>query len=172
MHVVVISDWPKSRLLPLFWPSWRVTTDNEQKNRNMFGLYHVAVVLSFLRSISLALSYSCLFLSRLDLSQILRIPAAFSFAVPCSLFFKLRDLCMDFEPCFEVHNLVVTQLNNTKLGQMTNVNVISFMVVSIYKLEQICNSTQSPAQPQSGLLTSQLYYFQSPVLRGIVPNRK
>ena len=33
---------------------------------------------------------------------------------------KIRDVCMDLEPCFKVHNLVVIQLNNTKLGQMTN----------------------------------------------------
>ena len=36
-----------------------------------------------------------------------------------------RDFCMDLEPCFKVHYLVVyIQLNNTKLGQMTNLNVI------------------------------------------------
>ena len=51
---------------------------------------------------------------------------------------------MDLEPCFKVHNLVVIQLNNTKLGQMTNLNMIFYMVVSIYKLDQICNLPQSP----------------------------
>ena len=40
----------------------------------------------------------------------------------------------------------ITQLNNTKLGQMTNLNMIFYMVVSIYKLDQICNSPQSPAR--------------------------
>ena len=50
------------------------------------------------------------------------------------------------KPCFKVHNLVVIQLNNTKLGQMTNLNMIFYMVVSIYKLDQICNSPQSPAR--------------------------
>ena len=35
-------------------------------------------------------------------------------------------LCMDLEPCFKVHNLVVIQLNNTKLGQMTNLITWSF----------------------------------------------
>ena len=60
---------------------------------------------------------------------------------------------MDLEPSFKVHNLVVIQLNNTKLGQMTNLDMIFYMVVSIYKLDQICNSSQSPAQFQSGQLT-------------------
>ena len=59
---------------------------------------------------------------------------------------------MDFESCFKVHNLVVIQLNNTKLGQMTNVNMIFYMVVSTYKLDKKKNSPQSPAQPQSGQL--------------------
>ena len=36
---------------------------------------------------------------------------------------------MDLEPYFKVHNLVVIQLNNTKLGQMTNLNVIFYVVV-------------------------------------------
>ena len=46
---------------------------------------------------------------------------------------KIRDVCMDLEPCFKVHNLVVIQLRNTKLGQMTNLNMIFYIVVSIYK---------------------------------------
>ena len=43
---------------------------------------------------------------------------------------------MDLEQCFKVHNLVVIQLNNTKLDQMTNVKVIFHMMVSIYKLDK------------------------------------
>ena len=46
----------------------------------------------------------------------------------------------------------VIQLNSTKRGQITNVKVVFHMVVSIYKLDKIWNSTQSPAQPQSGQL--------------------
>ena len=60
---------------------------------------------------------------------------------------------MDLEPCLKVHNLLVIQLSNTKLGQMTNLKVVFYMEVSIYKLDKICNSTQSPAQPQSGQYT-------------------
>ena len=59
---------------------------------------------------------------------------------------KLRDICMDLEPCFKVHNLVVIQLKNTKLDQMTNFNVVFYMVVSIYKLDQIYNYPLSPAR--------------------------
>ena len=59
---------------------------------------------------------------------------------------KIRDVCMDLEPCFKFYNLVVNQLKNTKLGQMTNLNMIFYMVVSIYKLDQIYNLPQSPAR--------------------------
>ena len=64
---------------------------------------------------------------------------------------KIEDFCMDLGPCLKVHNLIVIQLNNTNLGQMTNLDVIFYMVVSIYRLHKICNAIQSPAQPQSGL---------------------
>ena len=63
---------------------------------------------------------------------------------------KIRDVCMDLEPCFKVHNLVVIQLKNTKLGQMTNSKVVFHMVVLFYKFDEIGNLTQSPAQSQSG----------------------
>ena len=63
---------------------------------------------------------------------------------------------MDLEPCFNVHNLALIQLKSTKLsklGQMINLKVVFHMVMSIYKLDTICNSTQSLAQPQSGQKT-------------------
>ena len=47
--------------------------------------------------------------------------------------FKIRDICMDLEPCFMVHNLIVIQLNSTKLGQMTNFKVVFYMVVNWIK---------------------------------------
>ena len=59
---------------------------------------------------------------------------------------KIREVCMDLEPCFKVHNLVVIQLKITKLGQMTNLKVVFHMVVLFYKFVKISNSTQSPAQ--------------------------
>ena len=39
---------------------------------------------------------------------------------------------MGLEPiCFKVHNLVVIQLNNTKLGQMTVIKVVFRIVTSV-----------------------------------------
>ena len=58
---------------------------------------------------------------------------------------KIRDVCMDLEPCFKVHNLVVIQ---TWLN--ANFKVVFHMMVLFYKFDKIGNSTQSPAQPQSG----------------------
>ena len=37
---------------------------------------------------------------------------------------KIRDVCMDFEPNFKVHNLVSVHSKSTILGQMTSVNII------------------------------------------------
>ena len=35
---------------------------------------------------------------------------------------KIKDACMDFEPCFKVYNLVSVHTKSTILGQMTNPN--------------------------------------------------
>ena len=83
--------------------------------------------------------------------KILRVHMVLAGLGGCHL--KIRDVCMDLEPCLKVHNLVVIQLNNTKLDQMTNFKVVFHMVVLFYKFDKIGNSTQSPAQPQSGQLT-------------------
>ena len=41
----------------------------------------------------------------------------------------IREVCMDFEPCFKVHNLVSGYPKSMKLGQMTNLNMIlAFML--------------------------------------------
>ena len=37
---------------------------------------------------------------------------------------KIRDVCMDFEPYFKVHNLVSVHPKSIVLGQMTNLNMI------------------------------------------------
>ena len=50
---------------------------------------------------------------------------------------KIRDVCMDFEPYFKVHNLVNVHPKNIKLGQMTNLNMIFHVVVSDYRLLKI-----------------------------------
>ena len=36
----------------------------------------------------------------------------------------IRDICMDFEPYFKVHNLVSVHPKSIILGQMTNLNMI------------------------------------------------
>ena len=52
-------------------------------------------------------------------------------------FLKIRDVCMDFEPDFKVHNLVSVHPKSIILGQMTNLNVIFLVVVSVYRLVKI-----------------------------------
>ena len=49
----------------------------------------------------------------------------------------ISDVCMDFELCFKVHNLVYAQLKRIKLGQTINLNVTFHVMVSIYRLLQI-----------------------------------
>ena len=44
---------------------------------------------------------------------------------------------MDFEPCFKVFNLISAHPKDMKLGQMTNFNVIFYVVVSVYRLVKI-----------------------------------
>ena len=50
---------------------------------------------------------------------------------------NIRDICMDFEPCFKVYNLVSVHPKSIKLGQMTTLNVIFHVVVSVYQLVEI-----------------------------------
>ena len=70
---------------------------------------------------------------------------------------KIKDVCMDFEPYFKVHNLVSVHPKSIILGQMTNFNMIFHVVVSIYRLkfETRPNSPQFPDEFRNGqLLTS------------------
>ena len=46
---------------------------------------------------------------------------------------KIRDVCMDFEPNFKVHNFVSVYPKSIKLGQITNLNMIFDVVVSVYR---------------------------------------
>ena len=50
---------------------------------------------------------------------------------------KIRDVCMDFEPTFKVHNFVAIHLKRIKLVQTTNLNVIFHVVVPLYRLVKI-----------------------------------
>ena len=47
---------------------------------------------------------------------------------------SIRDVCMDFETCFKVYNLVSVHPKSIKLGQMNSLNVIFHVVVSVYRL--------------------------------------
>ena len=62
------------------------------------------------------------------------------------------EVCMNFELCFKVHNLVSGYPKGMKLGQMTNLNVIFHVVVSVYRLGTIANSPQFPVEFRNGLL--------------------
>ena len=55
-------------------------------------------------------------------------------------FLEIRDVCMDFEPYFTVHNLVSNHPKSIILGQMTNLNMIFHVVMSVYWLVKIWNS--------------------------------
>ena len=63
----------------------------------------------------------------------------------------IRDVCMDFEPCSKVYNLVSIRPKSMKLGQMINLNVIFNMVGSVYRLVTIRNSPQFPVEFRNGL---------------------
>ena len=59
---------------------------------------------------------------------------------------------MDFEPCFKVYNLVSIRPKSMKLGQMINLDVIFYMMGSVYRLVTIRNSPQFPVEFRNGLL--------------------
>ena len=44
---------------------------------------------------------------------------------------------MDFEPYFKVHNLVSVHPKSIILGQMTNINMIFHVVMSLYRLVKL-----------------------------------
>ena len=50
---------------------------------------------------------------------------------------KIRDVCMDFEPHFKVHNSVSVQPKSIILSQMINLNMIFHVKVSVYRLVKI-----------------------------------
>ena len=46
---------------------------------------------------------------------------------------KIGDVCMDFEAYFKVNSLVSAHSKSIILGQMTNLNIIFHVVVSVYR---------------------------------------
>ena len=47
------------------------------------------------------------------------------------------DVCMDSEPYFKVHNAVSVHPKSIILGEMTNLNMIFHVVVSVYRFAKI-----------------------------------
>ena len=50
---------------------------------------------------------------------------------------KIRDVCMDFEPCFNAYNLVSVHPKGIIHDQMTTLNEIFCAVVSVNRLAKI-----------------------------------
>ena len=63
---------------------------------------------------------------------------------------KNRDACMDFELYFKAHNLVSVHSKSIILGQMTNLNTIFYVVVSVDRFVKTRNSPQFPAEFRNG----------------------
>ena len=55
-----------------------------------------------------------------------------------------KDVRMDFEPYFKVHNLVSVHPKSAILGQMTNLNMVFHKVVSVYRLVKILKLAPVP----------------------------
>ena len=67
------------------------------------------------------------------------------------LLITLPDHLVDFEACFKVYNLVSVHLKSNKLGEMTNLNMIFHVVVSVCWSVKIWNLPEFPAQFWNGL---------------------
>ena len=65
-------------------------------------------------------------------------------------FLEIRDVWMDFEPYFKVHNLVSVHPKGILLGQMTNLNMIFHVEVSVYRLVKLWNSPQLTDELRNG----------------------
>ena len=50
---------------------------------------------------------------------------------------KIRDICMDFELYFKIHNLVSVHPRSIILGQMTKLNLIFYVLVSVNQFFKI-----------------------------------
>ena len=68
---------------------------------------------------------------------------------------NIKDICMDAEWCFKVHNLVSDRPKSIKLGQMTTLKAIIHMAVSVYLSVKVWNlSPKFPAE-----FRNVLFYF-------------
>ena len=76
---------------------------------------------------------------------------------------------MDFEPYFKVHDLVSVHPKSSILGQMANLYMIFYVMVSIYRLVKIWNSLQFPAEFRNSSLSSRRL---SNLVLGTLSNRR
>ena len=65
-------------------------------------------------------------------------------------FLKIRDVCMDFELYFKVHNLVSVHPKSIILGQMTNLNMIFHVVLRQVQKSDRINSDRQSGSDQLG----------------------
>ena len=73
-------------------------------------------------------------------------------------FLELRDVWLEtfldfepyFEPYFKVHNLVSVHPKGIILSQMTNLNMIFHVEVSVYRLVKLWNSPQLTDELRNG----------------------
>ena len=70
----------------------------------------------------------------------------------------VSSVCMDFEPYFKAHNLVSVHPKRFTLGQMTNLNMIVHVVVSVYRLVQTWSLPQFPNEFRNGQLRTYFFY--------------
>ena len=65
---------------------------------------------------------------------------------------KLETFVWILKPYFKVHNLVYVHPKSNILGQMTKLNMIFHLAVSVYRFIKIQNSPQFPAELRNGQL--------------------
>ena len=80
-------------------------------------------------------------------------------------FLKIRDVCMSFVSHFKVHNLVSVYPRSIILGQMTNLNMLFHVVVSVYRLVKIWNSPQFPDEFRNGQYSNRTRTGSPPLAR-------
>ena len=88
---------------------------------------------------------------------------------------KIRDVCMNFEPYFKVHNVVFVHPKSIILGQMIDLSTIFYVVVSAYRLLiasllSMANFVHSPKVLRSKPPAKYMINILSTVPRSTVPH--
>ena len=77
---------------------------------------------------------------------------------------KIKDVCMDFEPYFKVHNLVSVHSKSVILGQMTNLNIVFHMVASVYRLVKILKLAPVPCWISERLIHVRKFFWSYKII--------